>query len=90
MRYLRLVLEQLPHNPKTKPNPNANLYPKREAIFLEGNCPDIFKTLTLMIVNAFMHNIWKMAKHTLKILRCSHRKIFKVCLAILQHDVWKG
>ena len=26
----------------------------------------------------------KMAKHTLKILRCEHRKIFKVCLAILQ------
>ena len=25
-----------------------------------------------------------MAKHTLKILRCEHRKIFKVCLAILQ------
>ena len=23
-----------------------------------------------------------MAKHTLKILRCSHSKIFKVCLAI--------
>ena len=31
-----------------------------------------------------------MAKHTLKILRCSHRKIFKVCLAILQHYAWKG
>ena len=26
-----------------------------------------------------------MAKRTLKILRCSHRKIFKVRLAILQH-----
>ena len=26
-----------------------------------------------------------MAKHTLKILRCEHRKIFKVCLAIFQH-----
>ena len=26
-----------------------------------------------------------MVKHTLKILRCEHRKIFKVCLAILQH-----
>ena len=26
-----------------------------------------------------------MAKHTLKILWCSHRRIFKVCLAILQH-----
>ena len=26
-----------------------------------------------------------MAKHALKILWCSHRKIFKVCLAIFQH-----
>ena len=25
------------------------------------------------------------AKHTLKILGCSHRKIFKVCLPIFQH-----
>ena len=31
-----------------------------------------------------------MAKHTLKILWCSHRKIFKVCLAILQHYAWKA
>ena len=31
-----------------------------------------------------------MAKHTLKILQCSHRKIFKVSLAILQHYAWKG
>ena len=30
-----------------------------------------------------------MAKGTLKILRCEHRKIFKVCLAILEH-AWKG
>ena len=27
----------------------------------------------------------KMAKHTLKILRCSHSKIFKACLAIFDH-----
>ena len=26
-----------------------------------------------------------MVKHTLKILRCSHRKILKVCLTIFQH-----
>ena len=26
-----------------------------------------------------------MAKHTFKVLRCEHRKIFKVCLAIFQH-----
>ena len=31
-----------------------------------------------------------MAKHTLKILRYKHRKIFKACLAILQHYAWKG
>ena len=31
-----------------------------------------------------------MAKHTLKILRCKHRKIFKVCLAIFQHYAIKG
>ena len=31
-----------------------------------------------------------MAKHTLKILRCEHRKIFKVCLDILQHYSGKG
>ena len=36
---------------------------------------------------------WKcceMVKHTLKILRCSCSKIFKVCLAILRHYAWKG
>ena len=32
----------------------------------------------------------KMAKHTLKILRCEHRKIFKVCLAIFQRYAIKG
>ena len=31
-----------------------------------------------------------MAKHTLKILRCSYRKIFQVCLAIFQHYEIKG
>ena len=31
-----------------------------------------------------------MAKNTLKILRCEHRKILKVCLAILQHYALKG
>ena len=36
-------------------------------------------------VNNFMHNFDKMVKHTLKILRCEHPKIFKVCLAIFQH-----
>ena len=27
-----------------------------------------------------------MVKHTLKILQCEHRKIFKVCVAIFQHE----
>ena len=31
-----------------------------------------------------------MAKHTLKILPCSHRKIFKVCLTILRNYAVKG
>ena len=31
-----------------------------------------------------------MAKHTLKILRCEHRKNFKVCLAIFPHYAIKG
>ena len=31
-----------------------------------------------------------MAKQTLKILQCEHRKILKACLAILQHYAWKG
>ena len=31
-----------------------------------------------------------MAKHTLKILQCEHRKIFKECLAIFQHYEIKG
>ena len=29
----------------------------------------------------------KMAKHTLKILHCEHRKILKVCLTIFQHCI---
>ena len=31
-----------------------------------------------------------MVKHTLKILRCEHRKILKVCLAIFQHYAIRG
>ena len=30
-----------------------------------------------------------MTKHTLKFLRRKHRKIFKVCLAILQNYAWQ-
>ena len=31
-----------------------------------------------------------MVKHTLKILRSEHRKIFEVRLSIFQHYLWKG
>ena len=31
-----------------------------------------------------------MAKHDSKILRCSHRKIIKACLAIFQHYAGEG
>ena len=31
-----------------------------------------------------------MAKHALKILVYKRRKIFELCLAILQHYAWKG
>ena len=44
--------------------------------------PDEKRKIIYTEVNPF---ICKMAKHTLKDLRCEHRKIFKVCLAILQH-----
>ena len=37
----------------------------------------------------FHAQCWKMSKHTLKILRCSNRKIFKVCLIIFQRYAWK-
>ena len=32
----------------------------------------------------------KMVKPILKMLRCSHRKIFKVCLVIFQYNTSKG
>ena len=36
-----------------------------------------------------MHNVAK-RRNTLKILRCEHRKILKVCLAILQNYTSKS
>ena len=42
------------------------------------------------LFNPLLHNVEKIAKRTLKILRCEHRKIFKVCLAIFQHYAIKG
>ena len=37
------------------------------------------------MVDNVMYNGVKLPNILLKILRCEHRKIFKVCLAILQH-----
>ena len=41
--------------------------------------------------NPFMRNVVKwMAKQTLKIWRCLHRKNFNICWAIFQHYAWDG
>ena len=37
--------------------------------------------------NPFMHKCRKMARHSLKNLRCEHHLIFKECLAIFYHYV---
>ena len=42
------------------------------------------KDLFLYLMNTVLTPC-KMAKLTLKIMRCEHCKIFKVCLAILKH-----
>ena len=42
------------------------------------------QNIGLRLVNAFMHNIEKMAK-----LWCSARQICKVCLAVFNHYTWK-
>ena len=41
--------------------------------------------------NIFYFHAWcsKMAKHTLKILRCEYRQFFRVCFAIFQHFACK-
>ena len=54
--------------------------------FIKQNKPD--KLIILILFTLFLPfpaKCCKMAKHTLKIVRCEHRKIFKVCLTILQH-----
>ena len=45
----------------------------------------LVKTQRNDINQPFYSSCWKIAKHTLKILRCLHRKIFKVSLTIFQH-----
>ena len=40
-------------------------------------------------VHPFIHNVEKRPSILKKILRYSHRKIFKACLAIFQHYEWK-
>ena len=42
----------------------------------------IFGVIQKFLLTRFMHNIEKWQKHILKILRCEHHKIIKVCLAI--------
>ena len=39
--------------------------------------------------NSFMHSV-KMVEHNLRIFQCSHLKIFKECLTVFHHYVWKG
>ena len=59
------------------------LWSRSAEVHLEEN------SLILKSVNLFMHNvqvILQNGQNTLKILQCEHRKIFKVCLTILQHD----
>ena len=60
---------------------------KKIVLISPGYCyRDIFQSLSWF----FYVSCCRMAKYTLKISRCSHRKIFKVCLTILQHYAWKG
>ena len=51
---------------------------------------EVFGRRTTTDIHSPFHACCKMAKYTLKILQCSHHKIFKVCLAILQHYAWKS
>ena len=39
----------------------------------------LYRIQHVNVFNPFMCNVEKMIKHTLKILRCARRKIFKVC-----------
>ena len=45
---------------------------------------------SLKVILSLFHNVEKWPKILLKILRCEHRNIFKVCLAIFQHYEIKG
>ena len=55
--------------------------------FTEKRKPE--KTRILAYFNPLLHNV-ENGQTYLKILRCEHRKIFKVCLAIFQHYAIKG
>ena len=50
-----------------------------------GNVRYLFKHF-----HPFMLNVKKLVKRALRILSCKHRKIFKVCLATLEHYAREG
>ena len=78
-----------------KPRPQCNFLKKSLWLFIAKSLR--LQALKKRIINYFHLRVlcsntqpfhakcWKMTKHTLKILRCSHRKIFKVSMAIFQH-----
>ena len=43
-----------------------------------------------LLKKSLMENFIFCAVHTLKVLHCSHGKIFKVCLASFHRYTWKG
>ena len=77
--------------------PNVTLYPPENIRHFPGNLKKFSEQLLCRFLCKHCMNylnlsciILKKAKHTLKIFRCEQRKIFKVCLAIFQHYLWKG
>ena len=63
------------------PKPDCSIYVKSMR-FCE-------KIIVLRVLNSFHVWYWTMVKQTLKIMWCEHRRIFKACLAIFQHNAWK-
>ena len=59
-----------------------------------SRCNKKFRT-KIKFLKPFNAQSWKMARHTFKILRCSHcmypyRCNVHICISIFQHYVWKG
>ena len=71
------------------PKPILFFYLKRKQLKLCEKDHDV-KSIMKKTFQPFHASFWKMTKHTSKILRCEHRKMFKVCLAIFQLYEWKG